>query len=202
MKDTGVREYRTWTWLVGTALGAAWLCVPIPASAGTLELHYAAGGSGTWVSPRYTAQHRVAAVPAVCEMRPRRIWHEPVYEVRRVLVDVPAKVVTKRVPRYDRFGRLIGYKIRRTVIRPARAVWTTQRVLVRAGFHETIYERVCAQPVSRKVLYGSVLTPPARWARPDHVKMHYPHRYRRTARPFVSHRHREHGLRWAVRLGL
>jgi len=81
--------------------------------------------------------------PAIFEDRPRTVWREPVYESRWVLVDLPAEVVTRTVPRFDRWGVLIGYDRVEEVVRPARQTWEERQVLVREGYYETVVERVC-----------------------------------------------------------
>lgn len=82
-------------------------------------------------------------VERICENRPREVWREPVYEVREAWVDVPARVETRRVPRYSSCGTLLGYDLVETVIEPARRELRTERVVVRPGFFETVYERIC-----------------------------------------------------------
>jgi hypothetical protein len=89
----------------------------------------------------------VAPCPTtVCENRPRQVWREPIYETRQVWVEIPAVTETRRVARYAYSGRLIGYDHVEVVIVPARRVLRTEQVLVRPGYFETVYERVCHTP--------------------------------------------------------
>jgi hypothetical protein len=75
-----------------------------------------------------------------CNIAPQRIWHEPVYEWRQVWVDVPAVVEQRRVAQYSACGTLIGYRYVEVVVSPARRELRTERVLVRDGYYETVYE--------------------------------------------------------------
>lgn len=190
------------SWVMcAAALGAGWLLWPNTASAGHLDVGLVTGGSAVWAPPVYETKRRLVTIPAVCEERPRRIWREPVYEVRRVLVDVPARIVTRRVTLRGRYGQVIGHKLVRRVIEPARQVWKTQRVLVRAGYYNTVYERVCAQPQSTKVVYEKVLVRPGRWVQPRVARVHHGPRLHRLV---GSHRmigHRDNGLRVALDFG-
>ena len=147
------------------------------ASAGPRRVEVVRHGQAVRVLPVHKAAARKVIIPAVYEERPRQVWHEPIYETRRVLVTVPAKIVTRRVPRYGLFGRPIGYKRVKVIIRPARKVWKTERVLVRPGYYETVMERVPVQPAVTKVAYERVRAAPGRWEKPRRVVI-------RKSRPF------------------
>ncbi len=116
-----------------------------------------------WIPPVYTSTPKVVVVPAVYEERTRQVWHEPVYETRRVLVEEPAEVVRERVPRYDRHGRFVGYGTVDRVVRPARKVWREENVLIKAGHYDTVVDRVCVQPERKDVVYERVLLKPGYW---------------------------------------
>ena len=194
------KAIRHGSWVMcAAALGAGWLLCPETASAGHLDVRLVKGGSSVWVPPVYETSRRVVTIPAVCEERPRRIWREPVYEVRRVLVHVPAKVTTRRVARRGRYGQVIGFKTVRHIIEPARQVWRTQRVLVRAGYYETVYERVCGQLRTTKVVYEKVLVRPGHWVQPRVTKVRHRPRLHRILRPHRLHRAGED--EWRVAFG-
>jgi len=122
--------------------------------------------SRVWVEPVYETRSRVQVIPAEYDSIPRQVWHEPVYEDRPYRVEIPAEVVRERIPRYDRRGRRIGYEIIERVVRPARTVWKTERVMVRPGYYETVYDRVCVRPESTRTIYDRVLVRPGHWALP------------------------------------
>ena len=154
------------------AVCLAFLAWPGRASAGLGRVEVVRRGRAALVPPVRKTVARKVAIPAVYEERPRQVWHEPIYETRRVLVTVPAKVVTRRVPRYGLFGRVIGHKRVKVIIRPARKVWKTERVLVRPGYYETVMERVLVQPAVTKVAYERVRATPGRWEQPRRVVIH------------------------------
>jgi len=81
-------------------------------------------------------------------------------------VEVPARVVIRRVPSLDIFGLRIGHEIVEEVIEPARQEWRTERVLVSPGRYETVYERVLVRPAMTTIVRGDVLAPRVRWMRP------------------------------------
>lgn len=191
------RATRRGLWVMcAAAVGAAWLVFPDEVSAGHASIRLGQHRSSVWVPPVYETQRRVVTFPAVCEERPRRIWHEPVYDVRKVLVDVPAKVVRERVATRGRYGRIIGYRVVSRVIEPARQVWRTKRVLVRAGYYETVYERVCTQAVRTKVVYEKVLVRPGHWVRPKVARIHHgPRRHRLGG---LARLHAPRDDRWSV----
>ncbi len=158
-------------------------------------------GVAGWVPPVYATVARTIEEAAVFEDRATKVWHEPAYEDRRILVELPAEVVTRDVLRYDMWGQLIGYDIVRDIVQPARKVWRTERVLVRPGYFETVYGRVLVRPASTRVIYEKVLV------RPGH-RMSHPRLLIRKARPYpmVIPAHRrlsrwDHGLHLAVRFG-
>ena len=156
-----------------------------PASAGVVRVK-ARPARTAWMAPAYETRPRVVTVPAVYETRPRRIWHEPIYEVRRVLVTLPAKVVTHRVPEYGFRGPVIGYSTVTTVIEPAREVWRDRRILVQAGYYETIYDRILIKPATTRTVFERVLVTPGHRARPRCASVGHRtrHAHRMIARPF------------------
>ena len=115
-------------------------------------------------------------VERICESRPREVWREPVYDVREVWVDVPARVETRRVPRYASCGTLLGYDLVETVVEPARRELRTEQVVVRPGFFDTVYEQVCfdrerpcgTTTVARPVPVHGAYRPTIARARPHH----------------------------------
>ncbi len=161
-------------------------------------LHHAAPVRGR---PLDRTVARTVEVPAVYEVRPREIRHEPVYEERQVLVELPAEVVRREVSRFDLFGRLIGYDIVEEVVRPARKVWRTERVLIRAGYYEIVNERVLVRPTTTRIVYEQVLIRPAH--RPGRVRLavHKARPYARVTRVHDRYDRRDGGLHLAVRFG-
>ena len=121
--------------------------------------------------PRYRFVERVVEVPALYENRTRRVWRDPVYETRRVKVEIPAKLVTREVPICDVYGRIVGYRKVQEIIEPARSIWRTERVLVHAGGYETVTERVLVRPASQKIVRDRVVVRarPRVVARPRHI---------------------------------
>jgi hypothetical protein len=101
----------------------------------------------------------------MCKERPRKIWRDPVYDTRRVRVVIPPEVETERVPRYSKSGRLIGFDLVRRVVTPGRKAWKTERVLVRAGYWETVVDQVCVKPASTEIVYEKVLVRPGYWSK-------------------------------------
>ena len=196
------RTSRRGVWLAcAAALGAGWVVSPDVASAGHFTLSVGTNPMAVRVPPVYETRKRVVAIPAVYEQRPRRIWRQPVYETRRVLVEVPAKVVSRRVARYGRYGTIIGHRMVTRVVQPARQVWRTERVLVRPGYYETVYERVCVVPKSTKVVYERVLVQPRHRAQPRAVRVHHGARHGRLVPSPPRHRHRDDAFRVALHLG-
>jgi len=201
MKVAGTSRKRVKT-LTGMAAFAVGLVVATDtALAGHRRVAVLRHGVAQCAPPVYETVARTIEMPAVYEDLPTKVWHEPVYEDRQILVELPAEVVTRDVPRYDVRGRLIGYDIVRDVVQPARKVWRTERVLVRPGYFETVYERVLVRPASTRIIYEKVLV------RPGH-RTSRPRLLIRKARayPSVIPAHRRlsrwgHGLHLAVRFG-
>jgi len=132
-----------------------------------------------------------------CELVARQVWHEPVYEWREVWVDVPAVVEQRRVPRYNAYGELDGYRYVDVVVEPARRVRRSRRVVVEAGYYETVYDRSCDRGG-----YGveAVYSPVHVVIEKRHHRHHHHHhrrlrRIRRAIRAAVRH-HRHHRLRF------
>lgn len=163
MNDMQVRRFGTLT-MLGSFLGiGGWA---LPAEAGPpVSLRWTPQCENVWVPPIYAARARTVTFPAVHEDRVRKDWREPEYATREVLVEVPAEIVIERVPRYSRTGRFLGYDKIERIIRPARKVWKTERVLVRPGGWETVTERVCVSPERTEVVYENVLVAPGHWER-------------------------------------
>ena len=158
-------------------------------------------GVAGWVPPVHETVARTIELPAVYEDRATKVWHEPVYEDRQILVKLPAEVVTRDVPRYDVRGRLIGYEAVRDVVQPTRQAWLTDRVLVRPGYYETVYERVLVRPASTRVIHEKVLVRPGCWTSRPRLLIHKARPY-----PSVIPAHRRlsrwgHGSHLAVRFG-
>ena len=189
-------------WVLGmAALGAGLLAVPDLALAGHIRTEGRRAARRVWVPPVYESRARTVTGPAVCDERPREIWREPLYETRRILVEVPAEVVTERMYRYDAFGGSIGLEFVEKVVRPARHVWQEERALVRAGYYETVYERVCVRPERTWVVYDKVLVRRGHWAISKGARIHkarHRHGLPRLGRP--DHRH-DRGVQVAVRFG-
>ena len=196
------KALRHGSWVMcAAALGAGLLLFPETASAGHLDVRLVKGGSSVWIPPVYETRRRVVTIPAVCEERPRRIWREPVYEVRRVLVHVPAKVTTKRVARRGRYGQVIGFKTVRNIVKPARRAWKTEPVLVRAGYYETVVERILERPASTRIVYEKVLVRPWRLAQSKRVTIHKGRPYRHAVRAHMRPPRRAGRRHLAVRFG-
>ncbi len=150
--------------LVGAAIGAN----PRTASAHGFGVSFALRGTPVWVPPVYETRERIIVEAAVIQERPARKWCEPVYEDRRVRVEVPAEVRTRRVPVYNSAGRIVAYKLVEEIISPARTVWKTERVLVKPGLFETVIERVVVKPENRRIVHDQVLVSAGRWEYPTY----------------------------------
>ena len=114
----------------------------------------------------------------------------------------PAKVVTERVRRYDRFGRFIGFRRVSRVIEPARRLWKTERVLIRAGYYDTVYERVCAKPAPARVVRESLRLVPGHWAPRKAIRTPAARWQRPLLRPLPHRVGYENGTHVAFRIGL
>jgi hypothetical protein len=125
--------------------------------------------AGVWVPPVYETRARTIVEPAVIENRVRNVWREPVHEERRVAVTIPADVIERHVPKYDRFGNVIGFETIREVVRPARTEWRVERVCVSEGRWERVVERVMVKPETSRVVYEQVLVAPGHWAQPNRL---------------------------------
>ncbi len=135
--------------LLLTAALTVSLVAPVTASAqpnGHFSIH---AGGDRWSVSVGNRPARAIQTPVTHVRRSQRVWREPVYEIRRVLVTVPAKVITRRVPNFGPNGWIIGTRLIEEVVAPARQVWREQRVLVRAGYYETMGRR----PPSRRSMY-------------------------------------------------
>jgi hypothetical protein len=193
------KNMRRGMWVAcATAIGIGWFVSPDTASAGHVDVRLGRPRPAVWVPPVYETRQRVVTVPAVFEERPRKVWREPVYETRRVLVDIPAKVVTRRVAIRGPFGLVITHRVVRHVVEPARQVWKTERVLVRAGFYDTAYERVCVQPERTRVVSERVLVRRGHWSQPRIARTRHVHRHHGALHRGPVPRHRDARFRLAV----
>lgn len=121
--------------------------------------------------------------PVVCSERPRQVWREPVYEVREVFVDVPARVERQRVPVYCSRGRVIGHRWVEVVV-PARREVRLEKVLVRPGYWDTVVERICPEPRNHVAVGVGGVAVNVGWDRPDVGKARpYPYEPRPGFRP-------------------
>lgn len=201
MKVVGTSRKRVKTLSSMAAFAVGLVVTTDTALAGHGRMAVLRHGVSGWIPPVYATVARTIEEAAVYEDRPTKVWHEPVYEDRRILVELPTDVVTREVPRYDMWGQLIGYETVRDVVQPARKVWRTERVLVRPGYDETVYKRVLVRPGSTRIIYEKVLVRPGQ-------RTSRPHLLIRKARPYplVIPAHRrlsrgDHGLHLAVRFG-
>ncbi len=127
-----------------------------------------------WIPPVFETRARTVVSPAVFETQARQVWHEPLYETRRVLVDEPAKYAERRIPRYTRSGRPDGYETVRELVRSEQQVWKDRPFVIRAGYYETVYERVMVRPETTRVAYDKVLVRRGHWKSGRHYAR--PHR--------------------------
>ena len=144
-------------------LGLAVIGAPQAASADHGTIRVVAAAERVWVPPVYETRARTITVPAVFEDRTRQVWHEPVYKERRYAIELPAKAVTRQVARFSPFGRFLGYELVREIVEPARMEWRTEPVLVRAGWKETVVERVMIRPERIEMVYDQVVVAPGHW---------------------------------------
>ena len=161
--------------------------------------HVRIAAATPWGSFDYRRGHgtTIAVRPAkrICEERPRQVWREPEYELREVWVEVPAVIETREVPRYGAYGRVIGYEYEDVVIEPARRVLRTQRVLVRPGYYETVYEQVCYRRGAVRGGVGFGYRPYARSAAPAVVRIGRARPHPPVTRIRAARRLTRHGMR-------
>ena len=153
--------------VAGIALGL--LVFSEQATAGGISVGISLRGAPVWVPPVYETRARTIVDEAIYEVRPRRIWREPVYEERQIRVEIPAEVRMRREPRYDRHGHIVGYRLVEEVVRPARDVYKTERVLTRPGYYEVVEERVLVRPERTRTVYEEVLIEPGHWVYPRYT---------------------------------
>lgn len=194
------RKRPVMAWMIA-AIGAGILLSPDRAAAGHIRVLARHRPGRVWVPPVYETRPRTITRPAAYEDRERTLWREPVYELRQVRIELSAEIVNRRVPQYDLWGRLAGYELVREIVSPAREAWRQERVLVRAGFHETILERICVRPETTKVVYEQVLVRPGFWRASATVKVRRGPRHRGVVKVREARRAHDHGMRLAVRFG-
>ena len=162
--DAMIRCTTTTTWGVGAVVLAAVLFgTTSTAEARHRPCAYPASCKKVWIAPVYRTERMTVPCAPVYETRERRIWQEPVYELRTVEVHVPAVVVTKKIPIFGIRG-ITGYKVVETVVETAYTTFETQRVLVRPGRYETVYDRILVVPASTKVVRKRVLVRAGYWS--------------------------------------
>jgi len=182
--------------IIATSFGMT----PTPAKADHWGFNVSLGGEPVWVPPTYESQARTITTPAVYETRTQRVWREPVYEDRQVLVDVPARTAIREMPRYDSWGRMIGYERVAVVVEPAHREWRTERVLVQPGRWETVVERVCVQPERSEVVYDNVPVSLGYWEQPSGLAFGYERGHSDAVRVIAGPRPWEPGFHAAVRV--
>ena len=146
---------KTRQWALVIAAGAV-LAGPAMAQATSIRVRVG-GARRAWVPPVYQERVTTVWVEPVYEVRVRQVWVPPVYRDRWVQRDLPAVVRTKRVPKYNRRGRVIGSTTIREVLQPARTVREKARVKVRPGYYKEIEERVRVRPGHEQVIRQKVL---------------------------------------------
>lgn len=147
------------------AMCAAVAAIGMAAASGYAQGHICNSScKKVWIPPVIEKQVREVQIPAKYETVTRQVWREPVYEDRRVAVELPADVVVHRRPKLDSCGRVIGYELINYVRQPARMIWQTQRVLVKPGCWETVTERVCVRPARTEFVYEDVEVRPGHWS--------------------------------------
>jgi hypothetical protein len=148
---------------------AAFAAVPVKANHGSFSLSIGAQRGGVWVPPVYERRPRTITTPPVYEDVVRQVWNEPVYETRRFPVEIPAKVVTRKAPRYNHYGQIIGWELITEIVEPARTEWRTERVCVREGYYSTVSERVLVRPAEARVIWEQVVVRPGYWEAPSRL---------------------------------
>ena len=182
--ETSGRKSRLMT--ATLALGIASLLFPSGASAD----HRIGASLGIWTPKRASLPcdvgRRGVTVLGGCKERPRRVWREPIYEIRRIQVEIPPVVVSERIPRYNRWGEVVGYDLVERVIEPARRVWKNARVLIQPGYWDTVVQRVCGRAGHGRGMHRHAAFRPAPWAGQRHLKIQKSrprHRWVRSRRP-------------------
>lgn len=127
--------------LMVLAAGAVLACTTPEARADRVRVAASLPGLSFDFGPHHGAV--ALGTAAYCRHEPRQIWREPVYEWREVWVDVPAVIERRRVAEYGACGQVIGYRYVEVVIEPARRELRRERILVREGFFETVYDGPC-----------------------------------------------------------
>ena len=183
------------------ALGFASLVFPSGASADHRVVVSAGGHSRAGHLGAYGMPSRSVTVLPSCAERARRIWREPVYEVRRVRVEIPPVVVTERIPRYNGWGEIVRYDLVERVAESGRSVWKNERVLVQAGYWETVVDRLCASSNHRRGAFDNVVFRPVPRRGPSYLKIQKSRPHHRLTRDSWPRRVHGRDLRVRVRLG-
>ena len=200
MNATGFGLSRVGVGLGVAAIVAALGMTPAKAKADHWGVNVSLGCEPVWGPPVYETQARTVAAPAVYENRTQRVWREPVYEERRVLIEVPGRTAFREMPRFDRFGRRMGFDRVVVVVEPARREWRSERVLVQPGRWDTVVERVCTQPEYNEVVHDNVLVSPGYWQRPGGLAFGYERGRGHAVGVVAGPRPWEPGFRAAVRV--
>jgi len=182
------------------ALGFASLVFPSGASADHRVVVSAGGHSRAGHLGAYGMPVRSVTVLPSCDERARRIWREPVYAVRSVRVEIPPVVVTERIPRYNGWGRIVGYDLVERVVEPGRNVWRNERVLVQAGYWETVVDRACASPNHGRGAFENVVFRPVPRSGPSYLKIQKSRPHDRLTRDTWPRRVHDRDLQVRVRL--
>jgi hypothetical protein len=148
-----------------TAFSAA----PAKADHNSFSLAIGAQRAGVWVPPVYERRPRTITTAPIYEDVTRQVWHEPVYETRRIPVEIPARTITRKVPRYSDCGEFLGWDFVEEIVEPARTEWRIERVCVREGYYETVTERVCVRPAGTQVIWEEVVVSPGHWESPSRL---------------------------------
>ena len=137
---------------------AAVLAAPVAADAAGFR--FQAGSrrqNRVWIPPVYDTRTEQVWIEPVYEVRHRKVWMPPVYERRWIERTVPAVIQTRRVPQYNRRGRVVGYRMVKEMVRPARTIRERVQVKVREGRYRTLEERVLVSPGHTRTIHKKVL---------------------------------------------
>ncbi|MBU0717726.1 MAG: hypothetical protein KJ749_05705 [Planctomycetes bacterium] len=146
---------------IAVALAIGTMTGPQTAEAGHRRLARAHRPQRVLVPREFRPRPRAVVVPVVYEDQVHRVWREPVYEIRRVAVGIPAETVIHRTPRYDFWGDVVGYDVVEQVIRPAHTEWREEQVLVQPGGYEIVGARMRVGPAPANVILETTPVRPA-----------------------------------------
>jgi hypothetical protein len=102
-----------------------------------------------WVEPVYRVEQVRVPVPAVYELRTRRVWDPPVTRIDKVPVVEPAVYEMRMVAHRD--GSRIEWRKEQVLVRPARTSYVDRIVEIKPGGWRTITEQVCVQPATVRI---------------------------------------------------